>query len=242
MKRWIPISCLILITALGPLFPAGAQAATTAPVKLASGKPVKTTISRPGQKISYTFTAAANKHVTFQVTQFNFSDGTSPGSFTLYFYEPGSTSSYASSFFSSDGWYDFTPPLTGTWKVRLVPSDASTGSMTLTFANDIATQALTPGAPVTTAIQFEGQHAGYSFTAAAGGKRTFKVTQFNFTDGTNAGSFSLYFYEPGNTSSYASCFFAGNGSCPLTTPLSGTWTAQLVPNDASVGSTRLTMT
>jgi len=133
LKRWISIFCLILIPALGVLVPAGAQAATPAAVQLTSGKPVKVTISTPGQKIKYTFAATAHKHVTFQVTQFNFADGTNPGSFYLYFYEPGNTSSYTSCYFSGDGSCNVTTPISGTWTAQLVPYDASVGSLSLTM-------------------------------------------------------------------------------------------------------------
>src|SRR5258708_19018756 len=54
---------------------------------------------------------------------------------------------------------DFTTPITGTWSVKLVPYASSVGSLTLTFARDVATQALTSGTPVATTIKFEGQHA-----------------------------------------------------------------------------------
>jgi hypothetical protein len=209
---------------------------------LASGSPVTTTIKFEGQRAGYTFAGTAGKHVTFQVTKFNFSDGSSPGSFSLNFYKPGSTSSYTSWDFGDDGYFDFTPPLTGTWKVKLVPDGASVGSTTLTFANDVATQPLASGSPVTTTIKFEGQHAGYTFTSTAGARRTFTVTQFNFTDGSSPGSFSLNFYKPGSTSPYTSWDFGDNGSYHFSTPLSGTWTVQLVPDGASVGSMTLTMT
>jgi len=208
---------------------------------LTSGTPVTTTIKYQGQHAGYTFSGTANEHVTFQVTQFNFSDGSSPGSFYLYFYKPGSTSVYKSCFFTDNGYCDFTPPLTGTWTVKLVPNGAPVGIMTLTYANDVATHALTSGTPVTTTIKFEGQHAGYTFTTGAGATKTFDVTQFNFSDGTSPGSFYLYFYKPGSTSSYTSCFFTDNGSCDVTTPVSGTWSIQLVPNGASIGSLTLTM-
>src|SRR5258708_36414953 len=62
---------------------------------------------------------------------------------------------------------DFTTPITGTWSVKLVPYASSVGSLTLTFARDVATQALTSGTPVATTIKFEGQHAGYTFAATA---------------------------------------------------------------------------
>jgi hypothetical protein len=210
--------------------------------KLVPDTPVTTKIKFEGQNAGYTFAGTANKHVTFEVTQFNFSDGGGPGSFYLDFYQPGSTSVSTYDNIDSDTWFDFTPALTGTWKVELVPNDASVGSMALTFANDVPTQPLTSGTPVTTTIQYEGQNAGYTFTATAGGTKTFDVTHFNFNDGTDPGSFYLNFYEPGNTSVFTSCYFGGNDSCPISTSVSGTWTAQLVPNDASVGSMTLIMT
>jgi len=228
--------------ATSPAQASTAQAATLASIQLISGTPVKAVISTPGQKINYTFAATANKHVTFQVTQFNFSNGGSGGTVYLYFYKPGSTSSYTSCGFSDNGYCDFTPPLTGTWKVKLVPYSASVGSLTLTFANDVATQALTSGTPVATTIRFQGQHAGYTFTSTAGATRTFNVTQFNFSNGGSGGTVYLYFYEPGSTNSYTSCGFSDSGSCNVTTPVSGTWSVQLVPYSASVGSLALTMT
>ncbi len=242
MKRWILAACLALISAIVVLIPAGAQASTVSGGQLYSGKPVKATISTAGQQIKYTFSATAHKHVTFQVTQFNFSNGTSGGLVDLKFREPGSTSTYKSCAFSDNGYCDFTTPITGTWTVKLVPYSASVGSLTLTFARDVATQALTSGTPVNTTIKFEGQHAGYTFTATAGTTRTFNVTQFNFSNGTSGGLVDLYFYEPGSTSTYTSCAFSDNGSCNVTTPVSGTWTAHLVPYSASVGSLTLTIT
>src|SRR5262249_59076747 len=109
---------------------------------LTSGTPVYTTIKFQGQRAGYTFAGTVNHHVTFQVTQFNFSDGSSSGSFTLYFYKPGSSSSSGSYDFFDNGYYDFTPSLTRTRKFKLVPDWASVASMTLTFANDVATKAL----------------------------------------------------------------------------------------------------
>ena len=69
---------------------------------------MKAVISTPGQKLNYTFAGTANKHVTFQVTQFNFSNGTSGGEVVLDFYKPGSSSVYTSCAFTSDDFCDFT--------------------------------------------------------------------------------------------------------------------------------------
>jgi len=131
MKRWIFL--LALVPALGVMAPIAAQASTVSGGPLTSGKPVKATISKAGTKIQYTFAATAHKHVTFQVTNFNFSDNGSAGDLYLNFYEPGSSAVYTSCYFSDNGYCDFTPPLTGTWTATLDPPDASTGSLTLTM-------------------------------------------------------------------------------------------------------------
>ena len=240
MKRWILVSCLAIISALVVLVPVGAQASTVSGGRLYSGKPVKATISTPGRQIKYTFSATAHEHVTFQVTQFNFSNGSSGGLVYLKFYKPGSTSTYKSCAFSDNGYCDFTTPITGTWSVKLVPYASSVGSLTLTFARDVAAQALTSGTPVATTIKFEGQHAGYTFAATANKHVTFQLTQFIFSNGSSGGLVDLYFYEPGSTSTYKSCGFSDNGSCNVTTPVSGIWSVQLVPYSSSVGSLTLT--
>jgi len=241
MKRCILTFCLILLAALGILVPAAAQATTVASVPLTSGKPVNAVISAPGQQLTYTFAAKANNHVTFQVTKFNLSNGTSTGSAYLNFYEPGSISVYTDCYISSNTWCDFTPPLGGTWKVVVAPNSASVGSLTLTFANDVPTQALTANTPVSTAINFQGQNAGYTFSTKSGARRVFNITQFNLSNGGSTGSAYLNFYEPGSTSAYTSCYINSNTSCPLTTPVGGTWKATLDANSASVGSLTLTM-
>jgi hypothetical protein len=139
MKRWIMISCLIPITTLVILVPAGAQASTLAGGQLISGKPVTATISTPGQEVEYTFAATANQNVTFEVTNFKFSQPGGPDSFTLYFYKPGVswTSGDWTEFctFGGDSSCHFTTPAgsSGTWSIELIPYEANVGSLTLKF-------------------------------------------------------------------------------------------------------------
>src|SRR5260370_27634531 len=134
MKRWILVSCLAIISALVVLVPVGAQASTVSGGRLYSGKPVKATISTPGRQIKYTFAATANKHVTFQLTQFIFSNGSSGGLVDLYFYKPGSTSTYKSCGFSDNGYRDVNHTTTLPSPVNLVPHASSVSSLTLTFS------------------------------------------------------------------------------------------------------------
>jgi hypothetical protein len=246
VKRWIFAFCLLVVSALGILVPAGAQASTVTAGKLTSGKPVKATISTPGQQVKYTFAATANKNVTFNITHFNFTNNGSPGEVFIDFYEPGSSSIYAqcNNGVVGNTYCNFTTPVSGTWKVALVPFQASVGSLTLTFANDVPAKALTPGTPVTTTIKFAGQHAGYTFAATANRTVTFNVTNFHFTNNGSPGEVFIDFYEPRSSSIYAQCNngVVGNTTCSLKTPVGGTWKAELVPFQASIGSLTLKLT
>jgi hypothetical protein len=243
VRRWILVSCLVLISALGVLVPAGAQASTLTTGKLTSGKPVKVTISKPGQQVKYTFAATANKNVTFNVTHFHFTQSGGTGEVSIDFYEPGGSSAFAqcNNGVVGNTYCNFTTPVGGTWKVALVPYEASVGSLTLTFANDVPTKALKPATPVTTTIKFAGQEAGYTFAATKNKNVTFNVTHFSFTNDGSPGEVFLYFYEPGSSTAYAQCNngVVGNTTCTLKTPVGGTWKAMLFPYEASVGSLTL---
>jgi len=179
--------------------------------------------------------------VTFQVTNFNFSDNGSGGDLYLNFYEPGSSAVYTNCYFNDNGYCDFTPPLTGTWSVVLDANGGSTGNLTLTFANDVATKALTTGTPVATTIRFQGQNANYTFPAKVNTGITFHISKFNLNDNGSSGDAYLNFYEPGSSAVYTDCYFNSNGSCTIKPPVGGTWKATLDPNGSSVGSLTLTM-
>jgi hypothetical protein len=240
MKRWITITCLALISALGVLVPAGAQASTAATTKLTSGKPVKATVSKIGQQVKFSFTATKNKNATFNVTHFNFHDAQGVVQVTLDFYEPGSSSVYTSCNFTANGFCNFAPPEGGTWSITLVPYETTVGSLTLTFANNVPTHALTSGNPAPTTLKFEGQQAGYTFAATKNKNATFDVTHFSFADSEGVVQVTLYFYEPGSSSAYTSCNFTANGFCNFAPPVGGTWSVALVPYEATVGSLTLT--
>jgi hypothetical protein len=166
------------------------------------------------------------------------------------FYEPGvsynSGDEYTYCVFTANGYCTLTTPVGGTWSALLEPSGASVGSLTLTFAGDVANTALLFTDPVKTTIKVEGQYADYTFTTLAHTILTFTVTQFSFTNGGSGGRVYLAFYEPGVSYSsgndYTYCVFTANGYCTLTTPVGGTWSALLEPFGASVGNLTLTMT
>jgi hypothetical protein len=131
MKRWIMVFCLILISSLGLLIPAGAQASTVAAGQLASGNPVKATISTPSQTVTYTFAATAKKNVTFNVTHFSFAQPGGPNEVFLVFYEPGSSRAYTTCDVGGTTICALTTPVGGRWSIALIPYEANVGSLTL---------------------------------------------------------------------------------------------------------------
>jgi hypothetical protein len=240
MRRWGIVSCLILIVAFALSAPAAAQALTVSGGQLSSGSPVNTKISTVGQEIEYTFSATAGENVTFNVTNFNFTGNGSSPAFYLVFFEPGSSSQYTSCTFTGNNYCRFSPPQSGTWSILLEPVGSSVGSLTLTFASNVATQSLESGVAAPTTIKFEGQYAQYTFSATAGKNVTFNVTNFNFTGNGSSPAFYLVFFEPGSNSQYTSCTFTGNNYCRFSPPQSGTWSILLEPVGTSVGSLTLT--
>src|SRR5262249_41804019 len=129
-----------------------------------------------------------------------------------------------------------------TWKIMLVPYEASTGSLTLTFANDVPTKALTANHAVTTTIKYAGQHARYTFRAKARKRYSFAITRFNFSNDGSAGEIFLRFYRPGSNSPYTTCIVVGNTTCHVTPRVGGTWSIGLFPYEASTGSLRIRLT
>ena len=161
--------------------------------------------------------------------------------FYLVFFEPGSNSQYTSCTFGGNTYCHFSPPQSGTWSILLEPVGSSVGSLTLTFASNVATQSLESGVAAPTTIKFEGQYAQYTFDATAGNSVAFDVTDFKFSGNGSSPAFYLVFFEPGSSSQYTSCTFAGNGSCDLTPPQSGAWSILLEPVGTSVGSLAIEM-
>ena len=241
MRRWGIVSCLILIVAFALSVPAAAQALTVSGEHLSSGSPVNANISAAGEEIEYTFSATASENVTFNVTNFNFTGNGSSPAFYLVFFEPGSSSQYTSCTFGGNTYCHFSPPQSGTWSILLEPVGSSVGSLTLTFASNVATQSLESGVAAPTTIKFEGQYAQYTFDATAGNSVAFDVTDFKFSGNGSSPAFYLVFFEPGSNSQYTSCTFAGNGSCDLTPPQSGAWSILLEPVGTSVGSLAIEM-
>ena len=261
MRRWILFACLILIPALGAVVPAAAQASTAAPgCQLNSEQHWNLLFPTAGGTITCTFATApengtaasqAAAHVTFQVSNFNFTNGAAGGGSTvdLRFYEPDKTL-YKTVSFTGVGppFYAFNPPpgtSNGPWSVDVAPEGAGTGTLTLTYAANVALGELSSTIPVPATIPVAGQWARTTFNATEGDKVTFRDSGYDSVDG----QVFLVFYEP-NGNLYGSpppggYYFTGTGpqSYTITTPAgsSGLWSAFLEPNGPAGAGLTLAM-
>ncbi len=68
------------------------------------------------------------------------------------------------------------------------------------------------------------------------------MTHFSFTQPEGPREVFLVFYKPGSSTAYATYDVGGTTTCPLTTPVAGTWSVELVPYEANVGSLTLKLT
>jgi hypothetical protein len=248
MRQWILFACLILLSALGVLVPAAAQASTVVNIvpgcQLTSGESYPGTISVAGEQIPCVFYAAtapengsaeaqAASHVTFQVSKFALTNGAAGGGSTvnLKFYKPNGTlytppSSTCLGYFTGNNFCAFNLPAgsNGWWRAVLEPQGRATGSLTLTFAANTANTELSSTVAAGATINVEGQWEDYTFNATEGDQVTFRASNFTFKNANGSGSqVYLVFYE-NNGSLYGSpppqgCYFTAlGGSCTISPP------------------------
>lgn len=203
----------------------------TAPIVL-DGAAVTMTTTAPGQSKGYTFAGTAGQIVTVGMT------GVTLASSNLSLLKPDGTVLSGTVVGTSGGTWDPTPlPVAGTYTIKVDPSAAYTGSMTLTLSSE-ATGVLTlnaAAAPVT--ISRVGQNARYTFSAAAGQQVTVRVT------GNTLGSIVVYLLN----SSGGAITGVGNSVAAFnltTTTLStaGTYSITVNPSGQTTGTVNLQVT
>jgi hypothetical protein len=139
---------------------------------LTTGASTVVTNTVPGQNILYSFTGTLNQRVSLDLS--SVSIGSSPGGGTLVtVLKPDGTTFYGPFSLGTDGNFMDTTvlPVAGTYKIKLDPIGANTGSATLklyTVPADISTSIVTNGATVTPTTTVPGQNATVTFTPIAG--------------------------------------------------------------------------
>ena len=138
---------------------------------LTTGASTVVTNTIPGQNILYSFTGTLNQRVSLDLS--SVSIGSSPGGGTLVtILKPDGTTFYGPFSLGTDGNFMDTKvlPVAGTYKIKLDPIGANTGSATLklyTVPADITTTITKNGATVTPTTTVPGQNATVTFTGVA---------------------------------------------------------------------------
>jgi hypothetical protein len=264
MRRWILFACLILIPALGAVVPAAAQASTgnctAVPVQLKSEQSCPLSISKEDPTTGFFFdvtTAPENgtaesqaaAHVTLQVSSYGFGGGSQV---YLELYEgPNDTTIYTppsgTCYFTGNNFCSFNLPAgtNGWWYGRLVPQGA-TGSLTMTYAANVALAELSPTVAVGATIPVAGQWARTTFDATGGDQVKISASSYDSVDG----QVFLELYKP-NGSFYGTpppggYYFTGAGgrqAYTITLPAgsSGLWSAFLEPDGPAGAMLTLTI-
>ena len=139
---------------------------------LTTGASTVVTNTVPGQNILYSFTGTLNQKISLDLSSVTI--GSSPGGGTLVtILKPDGTTFYGPFSLGTDGTFmdPKTLPVAGTYKIKLDPIGANTGSATLklyTVPADISTTIVKNGATVTPTTTVPGQNATVTFTVAAG--------------------------------------------------------------------------
>jgi hypothetical protein len=138
---------------------------------LTTGAATVVTNTVPGQNIQYSFTGTLNQRISLDLS--SVSIGSSPGGGTLVtILKPDGTTFYGPFSLGTDGNFMDTKvlPVAGTYKIKLDPIGANTGSATLklyTVPADSSATIIKNGATVTPITTVPGQNAAVTFTGVA---------------------------------------------------------------------------
>jgi hypothetical protein len=146
---------------------------------LTTGASTVVTNTVPGQNILYSFTGTLNQRISLDLS--SVSIGTSPGGGTLVtILKPDGTTFYGPFSLGTDGTFMDTKvlPVAGTYKIKLDPIGANTGSATLklyTVPADFVGTITKNGPTVTPTTTVPGQNATLTFTATDSGPYTLSL-------------------------------------------------------------------
>jgi hypothetical protein len=200
------------------------------------GTPITTAITVPNQNARYTFAGTAGTHLSLDVTASTWGTG---GAANLYVFMPDGTLYLNCPLAGRPTYCDFTPNVTGTWKLTLDPTGAAVGSTTFTLVADQAKGALAVGGSIATTIGAKGQNATFTIPVTIA-----TVVKLHITGATfGTGNARLYFYGPNTSSLYDHCDLnSGTTDCNLYPNATGTWRMTLDPLGSATGSATIQRT
>ena len=198
------------------------------------GTEVTTKVTSRSIQTSYPFTVTAKMHTTFDVTASDWGTGAAE----LQVLQTNGTQVVVCKLAKVPTFCDFTPTVSGTWKVAVVPLSGALGSVKFKLATDQSKGPLAANTPSTAAIGTRGQRAFWTFTASAGKQSTILVSAASWGTG---GSAVLSIYPPTGPRVLACPITAATATCKFTTSVGGTWKAELGPNGTALGQATLTL-
>ena len=198
----------------------------------AGGPPATVTVTTPGQNANVIFAGTAGVRITVNVTDVTISSSSitilKPDGTTLATFVTVGTSGV---FFEA-----ITLPATGNYSVFINPKIAAIGNATVTVydvSSDLTDTIMIGGPPVSVSINTPGQNAQLTFTGTAG-----QIVELDW-NGTILFSNSIVFIKPDGSVLIDDYGWDDDDIYRL--PVSGTYTIQIDPFMASVGTTTFTL-
>ncbi|MEK6302973.1 MAG: LamG-like jellyroll fold domain-containing protein [Acidobacteriota bacterium] len=190
------------------------------------GSPVTATITTPGQNAYITFSGTAGQRISFRQTG---------GSFGASILRPDGTT-----LASGTGYIDVkTLATTGTYTVKVDPSNNSTGSTTLTLYDvppDVSGTVTIGGSSLPVTIAVPGQNGALTFAGTSGQVVTIHMA------GNTVASVTLRLLKPDGTQ-LGTIWGGGNFNLAnQTLPATGTYTIVIDPTNWEVGSLNINVT
>jgi hypothetical protein len=200
------------------------------------GPAVTVHLTSPGQNAELTFSGTSGERVSLNLT-----NGTYHlCSVNVSIIKPDGTALTPTQCVSTGGFIDTqTLPISGTYKILLTPTDASTGSITLTLYKvvDVKGTIMIGGPAIKVDIATPGQNAELTFAGTASQQVTVHVK------GSTIKCMTIGILNPNGTSLFSEFQCLSTFDLPIQTlPTKGTFTLSINPVDVDTGSMTVNIT
>lgn len=208
------------------------------------GSSVTVTTTTPGQNGQLAFIGLTNQRVMLKISGVAMSGGTN-NFVSIALKKPDGTSLASTTVSASGGFIDTqTLPADGAYTLLVDPTNASSGSVTLTLyavADDLIA-GITPGdPPVAVSTTSAGQNVKLLFEGTANQRVSLRITNVVLSGGTNNRA-TVAIKRPDGTNLASTTVDSGGGFIDAKTlPVTGTYTLLVDPTDTATGTVTLTL-
>jgi large repetitive protein len=211
-------------------------AAGIAPTLTLNGTTANYATTQPGQYAYFYFAGTAGQDLSVALTGLTLTPSAQQTYATVYIYEPNGTTVLTYNFYytSASGLQFNLPnlPLTGTYRIQVVPGTQQTMSLNLTAAQDV-TGTLTLNTPQNVTLAAKGQNAWLTFSIASA--QTVTVTTSGITSTPANTSYGVVVYNSAGTSVGSTSTTSGN-TLTLTSLAAGTYNVLIGPSSPATAT------